>query len=250
MNERESLTLLGLTEYEARAYRALLANHPVSAYRLGKLSSVPLSRVYEVVAHLVEKGAATVVPGEPARYVPVPPEILIQSAQNRLSNSLSTLQAELSSIYHAAGLEGSGWIRGERLVLSRLLSLIQSARTELLLAACASVQDRVAKSVETVRLAARRRIYTTPFGLTDMPFILLVDQQTLLIGRLGEESDALLSHHPILIRFAEDYFRQRAMSERAAESRTTIPPATSSRLTDHNWLDWEEEKQRRLLRAH
>lgn len=250
MNERESLTLLGLTEYEARVYRAMLADHPITAYRLGKLSGVPLSRVYEVVAHLVEKGAATMIPGEPARYAPVPPDILIQSAQNRFASAVSSLRTELSSLYQPAGSDGSGWIRGERLVFSRLLSLMQSAKSELLFAASPAVQDRVMKTVETERISARLRAYSTSGSVTEPPFLLLADFQTLLIGRMGEESDALLSHHPALIRFAEDYFRQRAMAELVQESRNAPPASVSPRLTENNWLDWEEEKQRRLLRAH
>lgn len=244
------MTLLGLTEYEARVYRTMLSSHPITAYRLGKLSGVPLSRVYEVVAHLVEKGAATLIPGEPARYAPVPPDILIQTAQLRVSSALSSLQTELSSLYQSAGSDGSGWIRGERLVFSRLISLIQTAKTDLLLAAAASVQERIAGSVEMDRLAARLRVYTTSGGVADTPFILLADFQSLMIGRFGEGSDALFSHHPMLIRFAEDYFRQRAMAELVQESRTAIPAAVSPHLTENNWLDWEEEKQRRLLRAH
>lgn len=244
------MTLLGLTEYEARVYRAMLGSHPITAYRLGKLSGVPLSRVYEVVTHLVEKGAATLIPGEPARYAPVPPDMLIQTAQRRVASVLSSLQTELSYLYQPAGSDGSGWIRGENLVFSRLLSLMQSAKTDLLLAAAPSVQERIAGSAEMEQLAARLRLYTISGSVSDSPFILLADFHALLIGRLGEDSDALFSHYPMLIRFAEDYFRQRAMAELVQESRTAIPTAVSPRLTENNWLDWEEEKQRRLLRAH
>jgi sugar-specific transcriptional regulator TrmB len=250
MNEQDSITLLGLTEYEARVYRAMLSDHPATAYRLGKLSGVPLSRVYEVTAHLVEKGAATLIPGEPARYAPVPPDVLIQTAQNRVISAFSSLHAELSSLYQPVGSDGSGWIRGEKLVFARLLSLMQNAKTELLLAASPSVLDRVSISVALESLPARVRVYQNPGGVSEMPFILLADFQTFLIGRLGEESDALLSHHPILIRFGEDYFRQRALSELTPEARHALPAMTPPRLTQNNWLDWEEEKQRRLLRAH
>ena len=51
----ELVALLGFTEYEWRVYRALLTESPATAYRLGKASGVPLSRVYEAASRLVEK---------------------------------------------------------------------------------------------------------------------------------------------------------------------------------------------------
>src|SRR5205823_10086355 len=94
--------LLGLNEYESRVYRALLAESPVTAYRLGKLSGVPLSRVYEIANRLVKKGAAICESGDPARYVPIPPKSLVSVARGRADRILTDLQTELESL-HAGG---------------------------------------------------------------------------------------------------------------------------------------------------
>src|SRR5689334_19833848 len=130
-----AIALLGLTEYEGKVYRALLAEHPATAYRLGKRSGVPLSRVYEIASRLVEKGAATAMPGEPAQYVPVPPETLIQGARLQADRQLAALSAELSALFASAGADGHGWIRGEQAVLKRVGSLVAGAKSEILLAA-------------------------------------------------------------------------------------------------------------------
>src|SRR5438445_7674529 len=102
--------MLGLTDYESRVYRALLAESPATAYRLGKLSGVPLSRVYEIANRLVDKGTAICEGGDPARYLPVPPGSLVEAARNRSSRALDDLSAELSDLYTAVESPGHEWL--------------------------------------------------------------------------------------------------------------------------------------------
>ena len=87
--------LLGLSEYEMRVYRALVSSAPATAYRLGKRSGVPLSRVYEVADRLVAKGFAVAVGQHPARYAPVDPAIVMARARHRLNNALDALASDL-----------------------------------------------------------------------------------------------------------------------------------------------------------
>src|SRR5437667_12781488 len=111
MND-SALALLGLTEYEGKVYRALLAEHPATAYRLGKLSGVPLSRVYEIANRLVKKGAAICESGEPARYAPIPPQSLVSVARSRTDRILTNLQTELESLYAGGDSTEHVWFRG------------------------------------------------------------------------------------------------------------------------------------------
>jgi sugar-specific transcriptional regulator TrmB len=50
------LLKLGLTEYEAKAYLALLKENPVNGYILSKNSGIPRSRIYDVLQSLIVKG--------------------------------------------------------------------------------------------------------------------------------------------------------------------------------------------------
>lgn len=70
-----SLRDLGLSEYESRAYRALLRNGSTTAKELSRDSDVPMGRVYDVLndlesQNLVRSQAAS----RPKKYVAVEPE--------------------------------------------------------------------------------------------------------------------------------------------------------------------------------
>jgi sugar-specific transcriptional regulator TrmB len=72
---------LGLSEYEARAYRALLKTGPTTAKELSRVSDVPMGRIYDVLNsieqyNLVRSQSAS----RPKKYVAVEPE----TALNRL----------------------------------------------------------------------------------------------------------------------------------------------------------------------
>ena len=47
---------MGFTEYEAKAYTALVQQSHVSAYQVSKNSGIPRARVYDILNILVEKG--------------------------------------------------------------------------------------------------------------------------------------------------------------------------------------------------
>jgi sugar-specific transcriptional regulator TrmB len=70
-----SLRDLGLSEYEARAYRALLETGPTTAKELSRASDVPMGRIYDVLNslethNLVRSQTAS----RPKKYVGVEPE--------------------------------------------------------------------------------------------------------------------------------------------------------------------------------
>ncbi len=65
---REGLLKLGLSDYEARAYVALLLRGPMTAVELSREADVPRSKVYEVLGKLERKGWIGPGEGRPARY--------------------------------------------------------------------------------------------------------------------------------------------------------------------------------------
>jgi len=74
-----SLRDLGLSEYEARAYRALLNTGPTTAKELSRASDVPMGRVYDVLNsieqyNLVRSQASS----RPKKYVAVEPETALE----------------------------------------------------------------------------------------------------------------------------------------------------------------------------
>ncbi|MFB6353085.1 MAG: TrmB family transcriptional regulator [Halobacteriales archaeon] len=94
-----SLRDLGLTEYEARVYRALLRTGPTTAKQLSSASGVPMGRIYDVLddlegLELVRSQNA----GRPTQYAPVE----VRTALSRLlENRRRELETELEQ-YEAA----------------------------------------------------------------------------------------------------------------------------------------------------
>lgn len=237
--------LLGLNEYEGRVYRAMLVESPATAYRLGKLSGVPLSRVYEIAARLVEKGAASVLAGEPARYVPAPPDALVAQARARLVHDLDALHKELTAFASATADPGYAWLKGENAVLTRAKALVCSASEELSIASAPGAWEPLGALLDGRGEGVLARRAALPASTRhDASFLLLADSQEALIGRLGAPSDALSTCHPAIVRVCVEFFRFRTVADAAREMVAATRP-TSEDPT--RWLGWEEEKQRRLL---
>jgi len=70
---------LGLSEYEARAYRSLLETGPTTAKELSRVSDVPMGRIYDVLnsiegAHMVRSQSAS----RPKKYAAVEPTTALE----------------------------------------------------------------------------------------------------------------------------------------------------------------------------
>ena len=76
---QELLRQLNLTQYEIKAYLALLKADKVTAYQLGKISRIPSGRIYDVVDSLVSKGIVSVLPGTPRLIKAVDPRICLKA---------------------------------------------------------------------------------------------------------------------------------------------------------------------------
>ena len=70
-----SLRDLGLSEYEARVYRALLDTGPTTAKELSRVSEVPMGRIYDVLASIETHGLVRAqTASRPKKYVAVEPD--------------------------------------------------------------------------------------------------------------------------------------------------------------------------------
>jgi HTH-type transcriptional regulator, sugar sensing transcriptional regulator len=95
-NINDRLTVAGLSEYEGKAYVALLKSNPATAYEVAKRSSVPSSKIYEVLARLQEKQIVSLSSDEyKKRYTPLDPEEFIARGKNRIENTFRDLHKDL-----------------------------------------------------------------------------------------------------------------------------------------------------------
>lgn len=99
----ETLRELGLSSYEERSYRALLALGSATASDVVEKSGVPTGRIYDSLGGLESRGLVRVHTIEkPKRYVPVEPETavsrLIESRKSELSAEINRLEANQSTL--------------------------------------------------------------------------------------------------------------------------------------------------------
>ncbi len=84
----------GLTEYEARAYLALLELHGGTAREVASLSRVPRTKIYQVLDDLHEKRLAEVVPERPKKYIAVPFEQYLERFEAEYKDKLEKIEED------------------------------------------------------------------------------------------------------------------------------------------------------------
>lgn len=123
----KNLLSLGLSEYEAKAYIALLQERPVSAYEAAKNAGIPTAKIYGVLAKLLEKEMVIKLAEEGKKqYAPLEAEEYLHRYRTRMEGTLDSLEddlkdvssrQELSYIWNITGyasfIERSGIILGE-----------------------------------------------------------------------------------------------------------------------------------------
>lgn len=130
----DQLLGIGMTEYEAKVYLALLGENPATGYQLSKTAGVPRSMVYEALGRLEARGAALKTPEEKATlYRPVPPETLLDRYEQELRGRVATLRERLKPLYQQQD-EGRLWnFGGRREALQYGAELIANAQRELMM---------------------------------------------------------------------------------------------------------------------
>jgi HTH-type transcriptional regulator, sugar sensing transcriptional regulator len=129
------LLQLGFSEYEARAYLALLQRNPLNGYELAKLSGLPRANVYAVLQKLEDRGAVVRLDmPSGARYAPVTPTELTQRIGSRFQDVLSTTQQALEELATPAVAEYVWNIQGYAALIDHAHVLIDATQEHLLVA--------------------------------------------------------------------------------------------------------------------
>lgn len=147
MNEDAAgeLVSLGLTQYEARAYLALIGRDDGTPAEIARIGNIPRPRAYDVLASLAERGIVAAVSRAPSlRYRAKPPETVFQTllaVRRRDLDRLATRSEKLASQLQATFLEGQNQdepldyvevLRDKAHTLERISRLWEAARDEVL----------------------------------------------------------------------------------------------------------------------
>jgi sugar-specific transcriptional regulator TrmB len=91
----EKLRQVGLTEYEAKAYLALLNTHLNTATKVSEKSGVPRTKIYSVLETLKNKGWVRVYSGVPLLFKAVAPLKVFEKVKGDLEKVLESVQTTL-----------------------------------------------------------------------------------------------------------------------------------------------------------
>ncbi len=129
------LQQLGFSEYEARAYLALVQRNPLNGYELAKVSGLPRANVYAVLQKLEERGAVVRLDmPSGARYAPVPSTQLTQRIASRFQDVLSTTQQALEELATPAASAYIWNIQGYAAMIDHAHTLIDATQEHVLVA--------------------------------------------------------------------------------------------------------------------
>jgi len=95
----ENLVKLGLKEYEAKIYVALVGIKEANARTIHEISGVPRPRVYDILGELTVKGFVEVREGSPLFYRSVPPDVVISRLQDDLNNAAEESISFLETLF-------------------------------------------------------------------------------------------------------------------------------------------------------
>jgi sugar-specific transcriptional regulator TrmB len=91
----EKLQRIGLTEYEAKAYLALLNTHLSTATKASEKSGVPRTKIYAVLEALKQKGWVRFYSGVPLLFKAVEPMRVFEKAKEDYTEFLESVQTTL-----------------------------------------------------------------------------------------------------------------------------------------------------------
>ena len=214
----------GYTGTDARTYIAVLRHHPATGYELAARGGVPRSAIYGVLKRLEQAGLVNAVKGKPARYVPLPPDRLIQHLETRFARDIEDFRGAVSSV-SGPEVEALTWtVKGYEAQLAEAERLIDTAEHSIV----CSLWRKEALHLQPALLRAQERgVDVTAFSFTRLPdnlgtvlsygieeeklqihwsrrLVFVVDRAQLLVGEAdGRQLDrAVVSEEMVLIEMA------------------------------------------------
>lgn len=234
MDLRAQLTEIGFTEYEARVYLALLAEHPATGYQISKSSGVPRSMVYDALRRLHRRGAVLEsVEGRATLYRPLDPQLLLDRYVQEQRRLVEDLRAGLRRLVSEPEGERAWALVGRPTVLAYACQMLQGAQDEAYLVLG---DDDLEDLRQEIVAAADRGVQVSALltgegglpcghvlrhppleselqGLT-RTLLIVVDNQEALIASTNHESAATITRNPNLVLIARQFVWMELFTQR------------------------------------
>lgn len=133
-----ALRSLGLTDYGARAYAALVALGPSTAPQVATAAPLPRTKAYSVLSELARREWIDAERGRPKLYRARPPRECFERERRRLGATLDAALPALEAMHTSPTTRFAGplWVmNGARAVAERTLEMVRSSKRDVLLVA-------------------------------------------------------------------------------------------------------------------
>ncbi|MEA3199267.1 MAG: HTH-type transcriptional regulator, sugar sensing transcriptional regulator [Thermoplasmata archaeon] len=199
----------GLTEYEARAYLALLELENSEASPIADLARVPRTKIYQALDGLEAKKLLQVIPDRPKRYQVAPIAAYIESLEANYrarADTLGTAKDTLVEEFAPKGrvqMERSGGfvvLKGRANISSKLCELMARANADFAVATSAMGAHRLAYHHDLLEQASGRGATVRVLA----PAQAENDEAMEILSRQGEARHALVDLGAVTLAFVDD----------------------------------------------
>ncbi|HET6633261.1 MAG TPA: helix-turn-helix domain-containing protein [Rhodanobacteraceae bacterium] len=228
--ETTALQQLGFTDYEARAYVALLAGGELNGYALSKATGIPRANIYAVAGKLVQRGAARRIENSAGTaYVAADSGQLLRDIESHQRQALGAARQALAQLRpqstppHMVNLRGDEVLAHARRLIDRcsqtLLIAVQPTEAALLATQVRQTRER-GVAITTLCLEGCEndcggcagqihRCNLAPGGRARW-LLLVGDGSSALMAQMADGATAVLTEHPLVVELASAYIQQSA----------------------------------------
>jgi sugar-specific transcriptional regulator TrmB len=225
----QRLQALGFSQYEARAYCALLQKSPANGHEVAKTAGIPTSKIYETLERLHHKGAVLVHRSEPTLWAPVPHRDLLGRLRHDMESTFSAVEQGLAQLGYEQDTALTWTLSGRGHVVDSMRRAIGRARERL---AGAIPPRELAELAASLRAAAERgvtidlvaddgvtvdlpdgdgiRIRRRPRGQTDRGrlAVLVGDGEEIVLADFERDRpEGMWTHHPTIAQLVNEHLR-------------------------------------------
>ena len=226
----QQIMALGFSEYEARAYVSLIKIQPATAYEISRESGIPSSKIYEIIARLLEKNIfLLVMEQDKKKYVPVPPDEFIESRKSYFDETLENLKEDLPKVRKNEGVSFIWNIYEYGYLMDKAGRMIENAEKEVMVSLWREEFVVLEKSLKKAE-SRGVKVAIVHFGMPEKQigqmfqhpiedtiydekggrgFTLVCDGATGLVGTVSKnlQVEGAWSHNLGFITLAEDYIK-------------------------------------------
>lgn len=222
---------IGFSDYEAKAYVALVLSPDSTAYEISKLASIPKANCYTVLENLRKKGAVQAVSENPVKYVSVDPKKYFNRLALSTQLRCESLQDSLSQIAVLPQEELVWSLDGQNSVQIQIRKIIDAATDHLwikasdttlaphtdALKAAASKGVKVliilfGKDIQQFDLGKNSKVYLhegngIPVGIAPTLITITRDFQEALVAEVGANSYGSYTKNRPIVNMADSLLR-------------------------------------------